>query len=122
MISTMSCIHDSFIKLTGGTVNTTVKASLSNLSPYMATIKVGNVSMFKNEFCKLQMLKYKTNKDVKKSFVGQLTIEFSCIRKFSIASRWQFMEVTYSNQRYAYGCVVLVLIIILFCLYIKRFG
>ena len=57
MISTMSCIHDSFIKLTGGTVNTTVKAGLSNLSPYMATIKAGNVSMFENKFCKLQMLK-----------------------------------------------------------------
>ena len=41
-------IADSFIKLTDGVVQTAVKATLASIDPATATIRVGDVSMFKH--------------------------------------------------------------------------
>ena len=58
-------IQDCFMKLTDGTVQTAVKATLANIDPATSTMKVGDVSMFENEHCKKQLLAYTEQKKLK---------------------------------------------------------
>lgn len=59
-------INDILQKLTAGTVQVAVRAALFKLSRYnTGTIKADNITMFKTEQCKANMMSFKTDQEIK---------------------------------------------------------